>query len=149
MSRDVKTIAPSATAAEARNLMRVAGIHHLLVTDARRIVGVISDRDLGGRMGARRPENGALEVADLMTENVVSAAPDTTIRQAANLFRGRHIGSLAIVDGGKPVGIVTITDLLDLIGRGAERRIEHTQRWTLRARGARGSRPTIRHARRG
>ena len=54
MSTDVKTVTPSVTVATARNLMRLDGIHHLLVVDDRRVVGVVSDRDLGGRVGARR-----------------------------------------------------------------------------------------------
>ena len=148
MSGDVKTISASASVTEALDLMSLAGVRHLLVTEQGRVVGVLSDRDLGGRMRQRQPAAGALIVGELMTENVVTATPETTIRQAANLLRGRHIGSLAILTGGKPIGIVTTTDLLELIGRGAERPIEHRQRWTLRARGARGARPTIRHARR-
>ena len=54
MSTDIKTVTPSVTVATARNLMRLDGIHHLLVLEDRRVVGVVSDRDLGGRVGARR-----------------------------------------------------------------------------------------------
>jgi len=148
MSTNVKTITPSVTVATARNLMRVDGIHHLLVVDDRRVVGVVSDRDLGGRVGARRADAGAISVADVMSAHVVSVTADATIRQAANLMRGHGIGCLAIVADEKPVGIVTITDLLELIGRGVERPIERSTRWTLRRRGARDAGPATRHARR-
>ena len=84
-----------------------------------------------------------------MTDNLATAAPDTTIRHAANLLRGRSIGCLPVLDEGEAVGIVTITDLLDLIGRGAERPVERSTRWTLRARGRRNADPTARRARRG
>ena len=83
-----------------------------------------------------------------MSAQVVSVTADATIRQAANLMRGRGIGCLAVVADEKPVGIVTITDLLELIGRGVERPIERSTRWTLRARGARDAGPSTRHARR-
>jgi CBS domain-containing protein len=148
MSTDVKTVTPSVTVATARSLMRLDGIHHLLVVEDRRIVGVVSDRDLGGRVSARRGEGGATAVADVMSEDVVSVPADATVRQAANLMRGRGIGCLAVVDDSKPIGIVTITDLLELIGRGVERPIERSTRWTLRQRGARDAGPTTRHARR-
>ena len=59
------------------------------------------------------------------------------------------IGCLPVLDGDKPVGIVTTTDLLDFIGRGSERPIERSTRWTLRARGARRASASARHARRG
>jgi CBS-domain-containing membrane protein len=40
----------------------------------------------------------------------------TTIRQAANLLRGRTIGCLPVMEDSKLVGIVTVTDLLELVG---------------------------------
>jgi len=67
--------------------------------------------------------------------------------QAANLLRGFVIGSLVVQEGDKPVGIVTTTDLLDLIGRGAERPVPKSTRWTLRARGPRHARPIERTVR--
>jgi acetoin utilization protein AcuB len=149
MSNDIKTIAPNASVAEARSLMRTYGFHHLLVRDQRRIVGVVSDRDLGGRIAGRTSEGGARRVSEVMTVHPATAAPDMTVRQAANLLRGRSIGCLPVLDGDKAVGIVTTTDLLDLIGRGATRPIERSTRWTLRARGDRGANPKARHARRG
>lgn len=148
MSTNVKTIGPNATVGEARNLMRVDRIHHLLVLDRRQIVGVVSDRDLGGRGGASRRDGDVNSIADVMSEHVVTAPADASIRQAANLMRGRGIGCLAVVDGDKPVGIVTTTDLLDLIGRGLERPIERAKRRTLPKRGPRDARPATRHARR-
>ena len=83
-----------------------------------------------------------------MSAHVVTVTADATIRQAANLMRGRGVGCLAIVADEKPVGIVTITDLLELIGRGVERPIERSKRWTLPRRGARDAGPATRHARR-
>jgi len=150
MTIEPKTIAPSATVAEARNLMRVSGIHHLIVRDQRRVVGVVSDRDLGGRVSARGRDGDARAIADVMSPDVVTAAPETTIRQAANLMRGRSIGCLAVLDGDRPIGIVTTTDLLELIGRGAERPSEHSATpWAIRSRGHRGAAASARHARRG
>ena len=145
MSGDIKTIAPGADVSAARNAMRINGIRHLVVVDGRDVVGVVSDRDLGGRLSAAAGKRGAgLTVADVMTNGVVSVKPETTVRQAANLLRGLTIGSLVVRENDKPVGIVTTTDLLDLIGRGAERPIAKSTRWTLRARGSRRSRPVER-----
>jgi len=149
MSRDIKTTRPDASAAEAKNTMRTSGVRHLLVLDGLDVVGLVSDRDLGGRLSANGAKIEGLSVGDLMTRTVVTARPETTIRQAANLLRGHIIGCLVILDETKPVGIVTTTDLLDLLGRGAERPVERSTRWTLRSRGPRRSTPRLRHARRG
>jgi CBS domain-containing protein len=72
-----------------------------------------------------------------MAGDVVSAAPDLTVRQAANKLRGRVIGCLPVIDGKKLTGIVTFSDLLELLGRGAVRPVERGERWTLKHRGPR------------
>jgi len=144
MSRDIKSVAATATVSEARSVMKLNGIRHLLVLDRGDVIGVVSDRDLGGRTGSGDQRR----LGAVMTENVVTAAPETTVRQAANLLRGRTIGCLPIVDDGKAVGIVTTTDLLDLIGRGSERPVQRVDRWILRGRGPRGAGASDRRGRR-
>jgi len=145
MSTEVLSVPPDLSLEEARARMQTRGCHHLLVFKDRRIVGVVSQRDLGGT----RPRALQGAVADVMTENVVTVSPETTIRQAANLLRGRSIGCLPVIDRERPVGIVTTTDLLELLGRGVEKPIARSTRWTLSRRGARNASATARNARRG
>jgi CBS domain-containing protein len=76
-------------------------------------------------------------VEDVMTSPAITCSPDLTLRQAANLLRGRTMGCLPILEDGKIVGIVTTTDLLEMIGAGAERPIPKTRRWVLKDRGPR------------
>lgn len=130
MSTNVKTV-PTATSADAAyELMRRHGIHHLVVMDGNRPIGVVSERDLGGKKGAgvRR----GVTVDEVMTPQVVSTTPDATIRQVANLLRGRGIGCLPVMEGGKLKGIITTSDLLAVIGRGAEKPRRRTDRPILR-----------------
>jgi acetoin utilization protein AcuB len=119
MSTEVKTISPGKSADEAWGLMDMHNIHHLVVVDGGEVVGVISARDLGGKKDAARRRG--IKVADVMHEKPVTAAPTDTIRQAANKLRGHGVGCLPVVEGRKVKGILTITDCLELIGRGAER----------------------------
>lgn len=56
-----------------------------------------------------------LRLRDIMTRDVVSAAPDLTIRDAMELLSERHVSGAPVVDGGKVVGIVSATDVLDLL----------------------------------
>ena len=149
MSREIKSLPSTATVTEARSVMRQQGVHHLLVIESRVVVGVVSDRDLGGPRARPNGEGGARLVSDVMARSVVGAGPETTVRQAANLLRGRSIGCLPVLDNGKPVGIVTTTDLLELLGRGIDRPVERGERRTLRDRGPRRSGPTSRRARGG
>ena len=69
-----------------------------------------------------------------MTAPVVTVTPTTTVRRAANLMRGRSIGCLVVTDRGRIAGIVTVADLLELLGRGADRSVQTPKRWTLRHR---------------
>ena len=132
MTEGVKTIAPTASADDASRLMRLHGIHHLAVTQGNRVVGVLSDRDAGGQRGAALRKN--KDVADLMTAPAVTVAPTTTVRQAANVMRGRSIGCLVVVESGHIAGIVTVSDLLELVGRGLDRGALIKTRWTLKHR---------------
>jgi len=130
MNAEVRTVKPDDSAEGALSWMQRERIHHLVVMDGGRVVGVLSERDLGGR----GPRGSALRkggtVADLMTPTVVFASPDTTLRQAANLLRGRSIGCLPVLrDGRKLVGILTVTDILELIGRGNLRPPTPGTRW--------------------
>ena len=114
MTAGVETVRPGTPAANARERMRTKAIHHLLVQEGDEIVGLLSARDLGRRVGRRSAPTKVL-VADFMTPRVVTVDPGTSVHRAANLMRGHSIGSLIVVDKGQAVGIVTVADLLDRI----------------------------------
>ena len=133
MKTNVESVSPRESAAAAWNRMRTRRIRHLVVLDAGRVVGVISDRDLAGPGSLRQVES----VGDVMTTQVVSGHPEMTLRQAANQLRGRSIGCLPVMEDDKLVGILTTTDLLEQIGRGVERPISRGKRATLATRGPR------------
>ena len=126
MSTDVKTVAPEVSAAAAWEMMAAHGIHHLVVVRDGGIAGVLSNRDAGGRAGTELRRRCA--AGDLMSEPAIVAAPSTTVRKAAKLMRGRSIGCLVVVEAGRLRGIVTVSDPLELIGRGLERRATPSRR---------------------
>jgi hypothetical protein len=111
--------------------MRRGRIRHLVIMEAKRLVGVLSERDLGGRAGADLRKR--RRVQDLMTVQVASAEPETTVREAADLMRKRLIGSLPVLDGDRLVGIVTATDVFDALGSVATGRMSRAERQLLRA----------------
>ena len=121
MLTNVVTIEPSESAQKAWHLMCQCNVHHLVVTRGSAIVGMLSARDLGG------PRGSALRldrtVGQLMFANVATATPRTTVRQAAHLMRGRSIGCLPVATDKTLVGILTTSNLLELIAPGLERPI--------------------------
>jgi CBS domain-containing protein len=52
-----------------------------------------------------------VQIRDVMTESVVTAAPATAVRAVAELMRERNVGSVVLVHDGAPVGFVTDRDL--------------------------------------
>ncbi len=63
-----------------------------------------------------------------MTELVLTVPPETTVRKAANLMRGRSFGRLVVANAGRVLGIVTVSDFLELIGRGLDCQAEKPPR---------------------
>ena len=133
MTKPVWMIAPGARADEAWEMMRFHRVHHLVVGRGDAIAGVVSASDLGGAAGA--PLRRDRQVEDFMTTQVITATPRTTVREAANLMRGHAIECLPVVDDGELVGMITATELLELVGRGAERPVKPSRRHVLKDRG--------------
>lgn len=120
-------------------------VRHLVVLEDSQLVGMLSERDLGGANG--EPVRRGRTVEELMTSSLVSAEPKTTLRQAANLMRSHRIGSLPLLENDKLVGIVTATDVLDELGRGSIRPEVRSTRQTLRLPASSqqmGGRPVVR-----
>ena len=128
MTREVATLGPQASAAEALALCRERGIRHLPVVDGGRLVGLVSDRDLrdvSPPRGSADAENtlGWVRLADIMTRGIETASPLDTIEHAAHRMHAGRIGCLPVVADGELAGIVTSSDMMrtltDLVGAGA------------------------------
>jgi acetoin utilization protein AcuB len=117
MTREVVTVAPGATAAEALALCRERRIRHLPVVEGGRLVGLISDRDLRSATPALGdPDRAAaletITVGDEMAREVVTAHPDDPIERAAMAMYEKRIGCLPVADGDELVGILTSSDVM-------------------------------------
>lgn len=53
-----------------------------------------------------------LRLRDIMTTDVVTVDPETTIREAMELFASKHIGGAPVIAGNRLVGVITSTDLM-------------------------------------
>lgn len=133
MTRRVETVSAVESVEAALSRMRQKRIRHLVVTRGKEVVGVVSTRDLKSLGSPGR----AQAVEDIMVSPAVTAAPEMTLRKAANLLRGRTIGCLPVMQDHELVGIVTTTDLLELVGRGVERPTTKGKRWVMKGRGPR------------
>jgi acetoin utilization protein AcuB len=125
MTRDVITIEPEASAAQAWGLCRERNIRHLPVVEGGRLVGIVSDRDLRDLSPPRDTpdqENtlGWVRIRDVMSAEVVTAHPLDTIEHAARVIYEHKFNCLPVVADGELAGIITSSDLVrtlvELIG---------------------------------
>lgn len=128
MSSPVEVIDPKSTVGDARARMARARIHHLIIANGRDIVGIVSERDLDGLA----PD---ASVDQVMSAPVITASAGTTVGDAAKMLRGHAIGCLPVVERGKPIGMVTVADLLTLLGKGSIHVHPETGRFVLWRRG--------------
>jgi CBS domain-containing protein len=113
--RSVFSVDPDAPVLEALRAMATHQVGALLVMSDGALRGILSERDyarkviLLGRASADTP------VRDIMTSNVVTVQPDTTVQACMQLMTDRHIRHLPVTDGGKVVGMVSIGDLVKAV----------------------------------
>ena len=126
MTRDVVTVPPSATVADALDTLNANSIRHLPVVDGGKVVGILSDRDLRVAITGR-PED--TSIADVMTPDPFTATPEMTAEQAGRAMVEHGVGCLPVIDDGELVGVLTKSDLLRafvelLGGRESHARVE-------------------------
>jgi acetoin utilization protein AcuB len=121
MTRDVITVPPHQKIIDAFELMQGRGIRHLPIIEEGELKGLVTDRDIRLALipsPLSTPEDrvyhlGALErVDEIMTTELITVAPHTTIEEAAKLMAKYKIGAVPVVSQGKLVGILTETDIL-------------------------------------
>jgi CBS domain-containing protein len=108
MTPRVISVRPTDSIRAAREELSRHRIHHLLVLEQKRIVGVLAYRDLIGKADA-------LTVAEVMSRDVVTVVPTDTARNAAALLLGRSHGCAAVLEAGVVTGVLTTTDLVRAI----------------------------------
>ncbi|WP_121252137.1 DUF294 nucleotidyltransferase-like domain-containing protein [Nocardioides ferulae] len=102
-----------ATVRAAAQRMTEERISSVLVTDGDRLAGILTDRDLRGRVVAAGVDTG-VSVAEVMTPDPITADPDALALEAMLELVRRNIHHLPLLRQGRVVGMVTATDLLRL-----------------------------------
>jgi CBS domain-containing protein len=108
----VFTAAPADTVAAVAALLLARRVGALVVQDAERVVGIVSERDIV-RIVAERGA-GALDrpVSDCMTRDVFFAQPTETVDELLGRMTDRRVRHLPVCIDGRLVGILSIGDLV-------------------------------------
>ncbi len=111
MSRNVLTISPDATMAEAAKLMGDRHVGSLVVVDAGKASGIVTERDLVSGVLAGGMDPKRIKVRDCMSRGLFTVRPIATAKEAAQEMM-RKKGRLVVTEQGQVVGIVTAADLI-------------------------------------
>ena len=118
MRHGLLTCRPDATLGQVATLLHQHHVHALAVTDRDgRVAGIISDFDLlAGEWLSSDPESlntmRKLTAADLMSHPVDSIEANAPITEALHVFDREDISRLLVVENSKPVGIISLSDLV-------------------------------------
>jgi CBS domain-containing protein len=112
MSRNLLSIEPDETITEVAQRMVERNVGAVLVLDGRRLVGIMTERDL--MRAVARGLHGEAVVAEYMTKDPETIEPDDTTQHAAVLMIHGGYRHLPVVEGDDVVGILSIRDLMQV-----------------------------------
>jgi len=125
MSSHPVTITPDLPITEALRLMRDKQVRRLPVLDQEgNLIGIVSEKDL--LYASPSPATSLsiyemhyllsqLRIQELMTKDVITVTPDTLLEEAARIMVDNKIGGLPVTEGRKLLGIITQTDIFEVL----------------------------------
>jgi len=122
--RAVITVTAGSTIAEAVELLNAKKIGAVVVVDGKKVVGILSERDVVRHLGKDWGALASRPVSDVMTKAVVSVSRFATVADVMERMTEKRIRHMPIVDNGELVGIVSIGDVV-------KRKIEETEQEAL------------------
>ena len=114
MTKAAVTDSADDTIAEACDKMRHAQTSSILIMDGERLVGIFTERDVV-KLVARGQEAKETRLKDVMTTDIVTIGPMTTLKEAANIMATKWIRHLPVVEGTKVVGMISQRDLTGIL----------------------------------
>lgn len=115
MTSPPRSIDAGATIASAARALTERGIGSLIVGEDR-IEGIITESDVVAGV-VEEHDLATMSVRELMSSPVVTARPTDTVRRAGELMGKNQVKKLPVTEEGRPVGIVTTTDLAHFVPR--------------------------------
>ena len=112
---EIFSVAPTATVAEAVDLMAEKGIGSLLVMQDGALCGIVTERDYARKVVAGGLPIENTRVEDIMTADVLTTGVEQNIDECMMLMTEKRIRHLPVVDGEKILGLISIGDLMKAI----------------------------------
>lgn len=116
LQRPVHSLSQDVSCAEAATVMRDAGIGTVVVADAGRPLGIVTDRDLAVRVMAAGLDPRTVALRDVMTRTPVFLSKTRNVNELIDTMRDMGVRRVPVVDeDGQLIGIISMDDLFVLL----------------------------------
>jgi len=109
--RDVYSIDPTASVAQAVATMNRHRVGAVIVLDGKRPVGIFTERDVLRRIVGEGRDPETTRVSEVMTRELIAVHPTVTVAEAMAIVTERRCRHLPVIDDHELVGVVSIGDL--------------------------------------
>ena len=125
----VFSVEPTEMVYRAIELMCEKNIGGLLIVENGKLVGIFTERDYARKLILKGKSSKDTQIRDLMTSNLVTVSPDTSIDDCMRVMTGRKIRHLPVLDKGELVGIISIGDVVHFVIEEQKSIIEHLEHY--------------------
>jgi len=114
MTKSVISIDAAMTINEAAKMMEDARVGAVIIMENNKTIGIVTDRDFAVKVAAHAYQI-STPVKQIMSSPLVSINSNETVRAAGDLMHDRKVRKLPVIDKGEVVGIITATDIVNLL----------------------------------
>src|SRR5437870_4511880 len=127
----VWSIAPDSSVYDAITLMADKEVGALLVVEAQRLVGIVSERDYARKVILQGKSSRDTPVGEIMTDKVFYVRPEQTVEECMALMTAKRIRHLPVLADEQLMGVVSIGDLVKAVISEQEVRIQQLEQYIM------------------
>ncbi len=109
---EIWAVKPDDTVFDSLQLMAEKEVGALLVMDADKLVGIVTERDYARKVILEGKSSKSSSVTEIMTKQVLCVAPERTIEECMALMTDKRARHLPVLDHKRVIGLVSIGDLV-------------------------------------
>ena len=126
---EVVSVHADDSAFDAIHVMNERGIGSVMVMERGVLLGVISERDIARKVALQEKSLRTTPAREIMTAEVVSVSPETTVEQAMAIMTDKRVRHLPVRNESGVVGVISIGDLVKAVIDAQAEQIEHLERY--------------------